>query len=514
MFGSITSLSVPDIDRTDFFLILGGNPLASNGSIMTLGDVRGRLSAVQERGGKIVVVDPRRTETAEMADRHIFIRPGGDAALVLAMLNVMFTEGLVDRARMAQIAKGAADLELLTGPFTPGAVASATGIAEDAIRSLARDFARAKTAVAYGRVGVCLNEFGAVASWLVEALNVVTGNFDRAGGAMFTRPAIDLSSLAQRLGVGGAGRYRSRVRNLPEVGGMLPAATMAEEMETSGKGQIRGLLTLAGNPVLSVPNGERLARALDGLDFMVSIDIYANETTRHAHIILPSRFALERGHYDLIFNALAVRNVVKCSEIVIDPDPDTREDWTILAELSTRIAARKATRGATPALRRWAGKLCSKIASLVAKTPELALDVLIRTGPYGDRFVPGREGLTLAKVRAAKHGIDLGPLVPMGRERVVTPDGLVDLAPAALTSDLPRVAAWLVKPSRPELVLIGRRHVRSNNSWMHNVRSLTKGPDRAMLLMNPEDAAKRGRKCFSLACPWLEVRRERSGQQK
>ena len=455
MFGSITSLSVPDIDRTDFFLVLGGNPLASNGSIMTLGDVRGRLRAVQERGGKIVVIDPRRTETAEMADRHIFIRPGGDAALVLAMLNVMFTEGLVDRARMAQIAKGAAELELLTGPFTPQAVASATGIAEDTIRSLARDFARAKTAVAYGRVGVCLNEFGAVASWLVEALNVVTGNFDRAGGAMFTRPAIDLSGLAKRLGVGGAGRYRSRVRNLPEVGGMLPAATMAEEMETPGKGQIRGLLTLAGNPVLSVPNGERLARALDGLDFMVSIDIYANETTRHAHIILPPRFALERGHYDLIFNALAVRNVVKYSEIVIDPDPDTREDWTILAELSTRIAARKAAPGVPPALGRWAGKLCSKIGSLVANDPELALDVLIRTGPYGDRFVPGGKGLTLAKVRAAKHGIDLGPLVPMGRERVVTRDGLVDLAPAALTSDLPRVAAWLVKPSRPELVLIG-----------------------------------------------------------
>ena len=309
---------------------------------------------------------------------------------------------------------------------------------------------------------------------------------------MFTRPAIDLSGLAKRLGVGGAGRYRSRVRNLPEVGGMLPAATMAEEMETPGKGQIRGLLTLAGNPVLSVPNGERLARALDGLDFMVSIDIYANETTRHAHIILPPRFALERGHYDLIFNALAVRNVVKYSEIVIDPDPDTREDWTILAELSTRIAARKAAPGVPPALGRWAGKLCSKIGSLVANDPELALDVLIRTGPYGDRFVPGGKGLTLAKVRAAKHGIDLGPLVPMGRERVVTRDGLVDLAPAALTSDLPRVAAWLVKPSRPELVLIGRRHVRSNNSWMHNVRSLTKGPDRAMLLMNPEDAAKRG----------------------
>ncbi len=492
MFGSITSLSIPDVDRTDFFLVLGGNPLASNGSIMTLGDVRGRLRNIQERGGKIVVVDPRRTETAEMADQHLAIRPGGDAALLLAMLHLMFAEGLVDRASVARFAKGTAELELLVGPFTPEAVAGPTGISAETIRALARDFAHAKTAVAYGRVGVCQNEFGAVASWLVEALNVVTKNFDRPGGAMFTRPAIDLAALARRLGVGGVNRYRSRVRNLPEVGGMLPAATMADEMETAGKGQIRGFLTLAGNPVLSVPNGERLARALEKLEFMVSIDLYANETTRHAHILLPPRFALERGHFDLLFNALAVRNVVKYSEIVIEPDPDTRDDWTILAELSARIASRKAMRGAPAALGRWTGRLASKLTGMVAKTPELALDILLRAGPYGDRFIPGGKGLTLAKVRAAKHGIDLGPLVPMGNERVITEDGLVDLAPSALTSDLPRVAAWIAKTSRPELVLIGRRHVRSNNSWMHNLHSLIKGPDRSMLLMHPDDAARRG----------------------
>ncbi|MFO0612745.1 MAG: molybdopterin-dependent oxidoreductase [Polyangiaceae bacterium] len=480
MFGSITSLSIPDVDRTDLFLAFGANPLASNGSIMGLGDVRGRIKGIRARGARMVVVDPRRTETAKVADQHVAIRPGGDAAMILAMLSVMFREGLVDRSRVDQIATGLRALEEVALRFTPESVAGATGVDAATITELARAFARARRAVAYGRVGVCLNEFGAVASWLVEALNVVTGNFDRDGGAMFTKPAIDLAMLASKVGVSGVGRFKTRVRGLPEVGGMFPAAAIAEEIETPGAGQIRGLVTIAGNPVLSVPNGERLAAALDRLELLVSVDFYLNETTRHAHFILPPRFALEREHYDLLFNALAVRNVAKYSPVVIPPADDTRDDWTILYELAIRLAARKISEKPGRGL---AGRAFERAARAATPSPDRVLDVLLRIGPYRS---------SLAKLRASPHGIDFGPLVPMGRERVRTKDGKVDLAPAPLVADVPRVESWARTSARPELVLIGRRHLRSNNSWMHNLVSLTKGPSRASLLMNPGDARARG----------------------
>jgi anaerobic selenocysteine-containing dehydrogenase len=483
MYGELTALTVPDIDRTDFFLCLGANPAASNGSLMSLGDVRGRLKGVRERGGRFVLVDPRRTETADYADQHHFIRPGGDPALLLAMLQVIFAEGLYDAAALDRSARGVEPLKALAARFPPERVAAAIGIEAPAIRDLARGFAGAKRAVAYGRVGICTNEFGPTGSWLVEALNVVTGNFDRPGGAMFTRPAIDLSGLARKLGVGGAGRYRSRVRGLPELGGMLPATAMAEEMETPGPGQIRGLITLAGNPVLSVPGGDRLARSLAGLDFMVSIDIYLNETTRHAHLVLPPRAALERGHYDVVLHALTVRNTVKWSEPVVPPAPDTRDDWDILYELSLRLAARRG------------GRLAEKAAALALRLgrlgPERVIDLLLRFGPYGDGFLPGH-GLTLDRVRRAPHGIDLGPLVPMRAERVCTKSGLVEICPGPLAADVDRVERWLVAAPAAGFSMIGRRHVRSNNSWMHNIRSLVKGPDRATLQMHPDDARHAG----------------------
>ncbi len=484
MFGDPTSITIPDIDRTDYFLMLGANPAASNGSVMTLGDVRGRLKGVRERGGRLVLIDPRRTETAAYADEHHFIRPGGDPALLLAMLHVIFAEGLFDAAAVARAARGLEVLKTTAARFAPERVAAGIGIAAETIRRLARDFAGARRAVAYGRVGVCTNAFGPVGSWLIEALNVVTGNFDRAGGAMFTRPAIDIASIARSTGMARHGRYRSRVRGLPELSGMLPATTMAEEMETPGEGQIRALVTLAGNPVLSVPGGDRLARALGKLDFMVSLDIYLNETTRHAHLVLPPRSGLTRGHYDLVFHALAVRNTVKWSEPVMTPDPDTRDDWDILYDLSLRLAAKRrgplAERAAALALR--LGRLGS----------ERVIDALLRMGPYGDRFRPWRDGLNLDKVRRAPHGIDLGPLVPMGRERVRTRDGLVDLCPGPLVADVDRVEHWLATPAGASLSMIGRRHVRSNNSWMHNLPSLVKGPDRATLQMHPQDAAHAG----------------------
>jgi anaerobic selenocysteine-containing dehydrogenase len=485
VFGEVTALPVPDIDRTRYLLVLGANPAASNGSLMTLGDVRGRLRGVRERGGRVVLVDPRRTESAAYCDEHVPIRPGGDAALVLAMLHVVFAEDLADRAAIARQANGADRLAAIAATYPPERVASAIGVDAATIRRLAREMATADGAVAYSRVGVCHNEFGPIASWLVDALNVVTGNLDRPGGVMFPTPAADLAAIARHLDLHHAGRFRSRVRGLPELSGMLPAAAMAEEMETPGEGQIRGFVTLAGNPVLSVPGGDRLARALAGLEFMVSIDLYLNETTRNAHLVLPPRHALERGHYDLVFHAIAVRNTAKWSEPVVEPPPDTRDDWDILRDLSVRLLARRGlgARAARPA--RWLSTL------LGALRPEAVIDLALRLGPYGDKLAPGGQGLTLEKLRAAPHGVDLGPLVPSFERRVRTPSGKVELAPPALTGDLERLDRWLDAP-RPALVLIGRRHVRSNNSWMHNARSLVKGPDRTALLVHPADAAARG----------------------
>jgi anaerobic selenocysteine-containing dehydrogenase len=484
MYGEATSVTIPDVDRTDFLLMLGANPAASSGSIMTLGDVRGRLGGIRARGGRIVLLDPRRTESAAWADEHHFLRPGGDAAFLLAFLHVLFAEKLVDERAIAQGTRGLAQLRSLVSRFTPELVEEAVGIPAKALRSLAIAFGRAKKAVIYGRLGTCLNEFGAVASWLVEVINVVTGNFDREGGAMFTTPAIDISVLSRTLGLSRYARWRSRVRDLPELVGLLPSACMAEEMETPGEGQIRAFVTLAGNPVLSSPNGERLAAALSKLDFMVSVDFYLNETSRHAHIILPPRYSLERPHYDIVFQSLAVRNVVKYSETVMPPAPDTREDWEILYELGMRLGGLHLGPKAVDRAARLAWRLGLRI------SPDRILDLLVRLGPYGDKFVG--KGLNLAKIRQAPHGIDLGPLVPSRKKKIHTSSGLVELAPPLLVADVPRVERWLTEQRGSGLVLIGRRHLRTNNSWMHNVHSLTKGPDRATLLLHPTDAERFG----------------------
>ena len=482
MYGDMTAITVPDIDRTEHFLMFGANPLASNGSIMSLGDVRGRIKGIRGRGGVLVVVDPRRTETAEVADRHVPIRPGGDAALVAALLQVLFARGLVREEAVSGMATGLAELRAAVAPFTPERVARRTGIEPAEIVRMAVDFAAAKRAVAYGRIGICHGVFGATGSFLIEALNVVTGNFDRPGGAMFASPAIDLSGVARTLGVGGAGRFRSRVRGLPEVGGMLPCATLADEIETPGEGQIRGLVTVAGNPVLSVPNGDRLGRALAGLDFMVSVDLYVNETTRHAHLVLPPRPGLARGHYDLVLHAVAVRNTARWSEPVLAPEPDSRDDWDILQGLAKEVAR------ARGGLSRAAARLMDRLGGLSA---ERAVDLLLRLGPYGDKLLPFGEGLSLRELKRHPHGVDLGPLVPNRMRRVNKVGHKVDLAPADVISDIARALAD-VDAAAEGLVLIGRRHVRSNNSWMHNCPSLVKGPSRTALFVHPSDASSQG----------------------
>lgn len=486
MFGHQLLLPVPDVDRTSFFLVLGANPLASNGSLMTAPGIERRLKALLARGGTLVVVDPRRTETAALATRHLALRPGSDAYLLLGLLHVLFAEGLTRPGRLEAFTDGLTELAAAARPFPPERVASLTGLRAEDVTRLAREFAAAPCAAAYGRMGVSTQEFGGLSAWLAYALNVVTGNLDRAGGVMFTRPAVDAVALGTRLGLRGSfARRRSRVRGLPEFGGEFPVATLADEIVTPGPGQIRALVTLAGNPVLSTPNGARLERALPGLDFMVSIDMYVNETTRHAHLILPPTSPLERDHYDLVFHLLAVRNTAKYSPALFAPEADARDDFTILLELATRLELARGA-GVRPRLTR---------ALLGRLGPTGLVGWLLRQGPYGAGWLPFARGLTLARLRAAPHGIDLGPLEACLPGRLGTRDQRLALAPRAFLDDLTRLERQAVASRRrptETLELIGRRDLRSNNSWMHNSARLVKGRTRCTLLMHPDDAAARG----------------------
>ncbi len=494
MFGHQLLLPVPDLDRTNFFLILGANPAVSNGSLMTAPGMSRRLKEIRERGGKVILIDPRRNETARLADRHLFIRPGTDVLLLLALLHVVFEEGLTSLGPLAKFTNGVETVGKLVAEFSPEKVAI-TGIDSDQIRALAREFASAESAVCYGRIGVSTQEFGGVCQWLISVLNTVTGNLDSPGGAMFTRPAFDPITAPEGLAPRGSfGRWHSRVRKLPEFAGELPVVALAEEILTEGAGQIRALVTTAGNPVLSTPNGRELDRALADLEFMVSIDPYINETTRHAHIILPPSSSLERTHYDLAFNLLAVRNTAKFSPALFEREGDTRHDWEILLELQTRMEHAGAF-----------GSLFGSVKRKVGRRffgPERILDLGLRFGPYGAKLNPMSKRLTLRKLKGAVHGIDLGPLESCLPERLRTADKHIELAPAVLVKDIERVKAWeRGQPARPAsssdpetngyLLLIGRRHLRSNNSWMHNSQRLVKGKALCTLLMHPIDAAHR-----------------------
>ncbi|MDQ7986088.1 molybdopterin oxidoreductase family protein [Pseudomonas sp. G34] len=465
MYGHGFLIPIPDIDHSDFMLILGGNPLASNGSLMTVPDVEKRLKAIQARGGKLVVVDPRHTETAAIADQHLFIRPGQDAALLLGMLNTLFEEGL-GRGSHLPVA-GLDELRSAVAAFSAARMAAQCGVAAETIRQLARDFAAAERAVCYGRMGVSTQVFGTLCQWLVQVINLVTGNLDREGGALCTEPAVDLVGATSG---GHFNRWQSRVSGLPEYGGELPVSALAEEMLTAGDGQVRALITVAGNPVLSTPNGRQLERGLEGLEFMLSVDLYINETTRHADLILPSTAPLEHDHYDTTFNLFAVRNVTRFNQAVLPKPEAALDDWEIFVGLAQAFAAQT---GAT---------------LKPTQAPAQMIDMGLRMGPYGDRS-PLK--LSLQTLQDHPHGLDIGPLKPNLAARLKTPDGQVQAAPALLLNDLQRFAAqpaWV----EGQLLLIGRRHVRSNNSWMHNYHRLVKGKPRHQLLMHPQDLAQRG----------------------
>jgi anaerobic selenocysteine-containing dehydrogenase len=504
LFGTGATVAVPDVDRTDHLLILGANPLASNGSLLTAPDMRGRLCAIRAHGGKVVVIDPRRTRTAREADEHHFIRPGTDALLLFALVHTLFDERLEDLGALAPHVAGLDEVRELATGFAPEEVADACGIAADEIRRMARELAAAPRAAVYGRIGTTTQRFGTTASWLVDVLNVVTGNLDRPGGAMFARPAAGSSNTRGEPGRGrGAafGRWQSRVRGLGEVFGELPVACLCEEIETPGEGQIRALLTIAGNPVVSTPNSDRLAAALDDLDFMVSVDIYVNETTRHADVILPGPSPLQRSHYDLALLGLAVRNVANYSPPALEPDPQVPEEWETLLRLggiatgqgpnadvaaidrfvAHEVARRQSTDPSSGLHGRDPEELLAEVAPRVG--PERILDLQLRGGPYR---------VTLADLEAAPHGIDFGPLEPRVPEVLRTPSGMIELAPEALVADVARLHAALAEPVNGAMTLVGRRELRSNNSWMHNLPTLVRGKERCTALVHPDDAERLG----------------------
>ncbi len=505
LFGHWLSIPVPDITRCDYLLMLGANPLASNGSLWTVPDFKGKAKAMQARGGKLVVIDPRRTETAAMADAHHFIRPGGDAFLMLGMLHTLFDEKLVKLGRLADWVNGLAEVEAAVAPFGADSVATRCGIDAGTIRQLARTLASTPRAVVYGRIGTCTQAYGTLASWLVDVLNIVTGHLDEAGGAMFPKAAAFASNTAGKPGKGiSTGRHHSRVSGAPEVMGELPASCLAEEIETPGTGQIKAFISIATNPVLSSPNGPRLASALDQLDFMVSMDIYVNETSRHADVILPGPSALEDMHYDVAFPQFSWRNHARYSEPIFERAAGQPDEWETLTRLCGIVQGKGCTVSATElddeqfardADRLFAGHSGAVVTAIgELKGPERMLDMALRSGPYGDGFGRNPDGLNLQKVKVAsgaKGGIDLGELTPRMPEVLRTTSGKIELAPPPLLADLQRAIADLARPV-PAMVIIGRREVRSNNSWMHNLPLLAKGSFRCTALVHPLDATRLG----------------------
>ncbi|MAT96537.1 MAG: dehydrogenase [Anaerolineaceae bacterium] len=489
MFGHQLLLPIPDVDRTDFMLMLGANPLASNGSLMTAPDIANRLKALQKRGGQLVVIDPRRTQTAALANTHHFIKPGSDVLLLLALLHTIFAEGLANPGALAAHADGLETVQQAVADFSPALAAGPTGIPAEVIRQLARDFANADTAVCYGRIGVSTQQFGGLCHWLINLLNFVTGNLDSPGGAMFTLPAVDVVGITTMTGqTGRFGRWHSRVRHLPEFGGELPVSALAEEILTPGEGQIKGMVTIAGNPVLSTPNGRQLDKAFAGLEFMVAIDIYINETTRHANIILPPTTGLETEHYDLIFHVLAIRNTANYSPLLLPPAKNARHDWQIFQELRRRMTGQPLPTRHSPQ---------GKLDFFARMQPDQIVDLALRYGPYGAHGFnqkklrqQGKQGLKLPSLKRQPHGVDLGPLQPILMQRICTPNQRIQLAPELILADLDRVRqTWLNSSANGQtLTLIGRRQLRSNNSWMHNSPRLVRGKDRCTLLMHPDDA--------------------------
>ncbi|MBZ2163685.1 molybdopterin oxidoreductase family protein [Alteromonas stellipolaris] len=478
LFGHMSQIPIPDIDRTQHFVIIGGNPLASNGSIMTVPNVKKRLKGVQKRGGKVVVIDPKRTDTADLSCEHHFIRPGSDVLLLLAMLHAVFEKQLHSAEALLPYAEDLLDVEGYVKDFPPETVSELTGIKASQITKLVTDFCEAESAVCYGRMGASVQAFGTLTQYLIMLFNMLTGNLDRQGGMMFTQPAADILPVSSRGSIGG---YSSRVRGLPAFAGEYPVACLAEEILTPGEGQIKAMVIGAGNPVVTTPNTEQLERAFSQLDFVVSVDFYISETSRHADIILPPVTPLERDHYDVVFHNFAVRNYATYSEAVVNIDDNQLTDWQIYLSLAERLDKLN-------------GKSTAHYQALWQKQPQGLIDELLKSGQYGAHASSGKEGynLSLDKLKAHPHGIDLGPLQSALPNAIFHENKKIDLDFDYFMPDIARVKTHFFDRMRNEnqMVLIGRRHIKTNNSWLHNSPRMVKGNNRCTLQLHPVDAAK------------------------
>jgi anaerobic selenocysteine-containing dehydrogenase len=512
LYGGMWTIPVPDLDRADFVLMLGANPAASQGSLMACPDVLGRIDAIRERGGRVAVVDPRRTKTADRAGEWVPIQPGTDALLLMAMVQVLFAEGLVDLAHLSPLVDGVDEVGRIAEPFTPEAVAATTRVPAEVIRDLARALAEAAAGCVYGRIGTCNQEFGTLASWLVEVLNILTGNLDRPGGSMFPDPACwSLTTVRPPDQADGwdFARWSSRVRGAPEVLGQYPVSCLAEEIDTPGDGRIRALVVIAGNPVISAPESDRLDAALPHLDAMISIDNWLNETSRHAHVVLPGLSALEQPHYDDLIWGFATRNGANFSDAVFPPPPDRPAEWEILLRVAAIIGGTAAAdvdvdgfddgyfmgvvmanqaQPGSPIADRDLGEI---LEATPGRGPERILDFGLRVGPHGEAYGANPGGLSLDVLKASPHGIDFGALAPRLPEVLTNETGRIDLAPGYITADVDRLSGRLARED-DGLVLVSRRHLRSNNSWMHNVKVLVKGKERCTLQVNTGDADRLG----------------------
>lgn len=510
LYGSNDLIPVPDIDHTDLFVVFGGNPLVSGGSLMTAPDMATRIKQLKARGGKLIVIDPMRTKTAEAADQHHFIRPGTDVALLFALLGILFKDQGFPKSSYDDRLKNIEKIKKYAETFTAELASKICGISEEAIIKLALDIKNAEKCAVYGRMGTSTVRFGTISSWLIEIINIITGNLDRHGGTMFPKPAHIPEKTVSRNGFV-TGRWKSRVSGAPEIGGEIPVSVMAEEIETPGQGQIKALVTVAGNPVMAIPESERIDRAISGLDFMASVDFYINETTRHADVILPPASPLSHGHYDFVFHGFAVRNGAVYSPPVIEKNADEMDKWEILAKLALIAAGNgpeadpsdlaenmingladatiKAIGGEKSGIKR--EMLTSQLTG--APGPERILDFLLKAGPYGDGFGMKQGGLSLKKLLESPHGIDLGALTPRLDSVLATQDGKIDLMPDIIENEIKVLCNWAsgFRNLESELLLIGRRHLRTNNSWFHNLPSMTKA-NPCDLLVNPQDAARLG----------------------
>jgi anaerobic selenocysteine-containing dehydrogenase len=514
LFGSPVAIPVPDLDRTDYLLMLGADPHESNGSLCTAPDFPGRLAAIRERGGKVVVVDPRRSATAKHSDEWIGIKPGSDVLFLLGLVQVLLNEELARPAHVDYL-NGLDELLAVSNLYELDVISAHTGIPIDTIRRIAKELTTAPTAAVYGRVGVSMQRFGTLSNWLVDVVNILTGNLDRPGGAMFSTPASGnaLTHGAGPIGSGfRVGRGHTRVRGLSEVMGEYPVAAMAEEISTPGEGQLRALITVAGNPVLSTPNGDQLEQALTTLKCMISVDIYLNETTRHADVIFPAPSALQKSHYDVLLSQFNVRNVANYSAPVLPLTDGQLDEWEILCRLAAiaqghgpGVDAATVNELSVTALLQAATKSSSSKVNdrdveelrthLDDKTGiERQLDVMLRTGPYGDGFGARPDGLTLDTLITSPHGVDLGPLQPRMPNILRTVSGKVELVPEPLRNDLDRLRTYVEGTDTDDrsLLLVGRRQLRSNNSWMHNINVLMKGKERCTLVIHPDDALRCG----------------------